>query len=165
MTTINITLASGDAGLWPAIEANQGLISILALCAALAVALLEYRRALQVERDRGSRFRETIVGLLIVSLGHIDEALSVNAQAAQHEGAAGLAIWRRNADLTQKVIVALRPAAPQDPALLRLLVEIECAYDPASGARTIIDSGETKRVLRAARTRIADLLMEFRSSL
>lgn len=60
--------------LFPAIEANQGLISLVALGVALWFAVLEYRRANRASEDRREEFRRTVLALC-------DELLEARGEA------------------------------------------------------------------------------------
>lgn len=52
------------AGAWlPWLEANQGLISLVALTVALVFAVLEYRRANRASDDRREEFRDALIGV------------------------------------------------------------------------------------------------------
>lgn len=137
----------------PSVEANQGLISILALAVALGVAIHEYRRALRAEAKRNTDFRAVVSGMLTEL---IDEAATQLKRAdkiqEQLDGNAVFGPWRRKADLAFSAMQAVRPSAPPNPKMLLILAEIEEKLDPRRDAPHIIELRNATTALRDRKT-------------
>ena len=146
----------------PGIEANQGLISIVALILALVVAMLEYRRALDTERKRVSEFRSLVTGLLDELIAEANRQIAAGDRVREALG--GNAIfppWRRLADKTHKAFETIRPTAPPRPQMLLVLLDIEDAINPNRGAPFIIELANAKASLAHHKTTLTELRKRF----
>lgn len=110
-----------SGAIWPWAEANQGLLSILALVAALAVALVEFLRAEQAERRLRSGFMRSVVALLDEveqqTLGPLNELRA---------GAKVVHLWRwvEMMASARGTLDLLRASAPPDVRLILLLRKV-----------------------------------------
>lgn len=103
-------------GVWPWAEVNQGLLSVLALVIALAIAVFEVRRAARSETRLITEYIDWVLSCADRSIELTKNAIATVEGRATDGEALPLVIWRHlnaNALQTLEEIQPLRPTHPK----------------------------------------------------
>lgn len=102
--------------IWPWAEANAGLLSLIALVLALALALFEHKRADDAWKARFNEYVVLVYGLTIETAAYLSPI--VNGLAADVRAQRNLlAEWETARVAALEALATARPAAPPDPFL------------------------------------------------
>lgn len=138
---IHSLLAGVKTALFPWVEANQGLISIIALGTALFFAVVEYRRANSAAAERRTEYVDTVLAMV----GELEaEGRTLNAAIDASEAAGDMPDgarhdWDRKRVRVGHTIALLRPSAPPDGPLALALAELHEALQNVIGGRDVAE--------------------------
>jgi hypothetical protein len=119
-----IWIVGSEQPVWPAVERNQGLITLIALAAALA-AIWYQRHLTQTETAR--RAHEHVVVVLeladsyLADLSRILEMQGITAAALEH--------WNRSRKSKRKTLDLLRQSSPPDGRLVLLQGNLDDGFE------------------------------------
>ena len=109
--------------IWPWAEANQGLLSLLALAAALAIALFEYFRAERAEHRR-QRDYVSLVTDLLDGLGTSLDELEARTPTQDVLFSDTVGDWNAHIGKAYQVAEAIIPVVPPNAKLALLMLDI-----------------------------------------
>lgn len=148
--------------LLPWVEANQGLIAIVTLAAALAVALFEQWRSHRAEIDRHGDFRRAIVDLADNLLIQIDDIIArLRSADSKNSGMIGQSEWDELALQTRGSIEQLMPASPPAARVILAATAIKHWLHPARDRNPTMDTKSAIRIFEERRERFTRLRSEF----
>ena len=105
--------------IWPWVEANQGLFSLLAIALALVIALIEFLRAERVARRLQVGFISSISALL--QMAEQSTSILIGDLQAPRMTWLDAEGWRGQIRSTKQTLDLLRASAPSDAPLILLL--------------------------------------------
>jgi hypothetical protein len=130
--------------IWQWAEDNQGLLSVLALAAALGVAAYEFIQARRAERRRKGEYIDVVSGILSMLADKLDSVANGNQIIDIWS------VWRR----AESSISVIRPSAPADADLALTLAEVAEYFlshvpNPNTGPDNYEDRAYTARAFQA----------------